>query len=181
MNYENEIWVAVKDYPNYEVSSMGRVRSLQRKAPHILKPAVTNSLGHLKVVLSKDGVRKQLFVHRLVAEAFIPNPENKPTVDHIDRDTSNNCVENLRWADQVEQNKNKKSENWSELCKVPVKCVETGEIFDNSCVAAHWIIDVGLSESKPKDISKYIRGVCKGTLKTIYGYHWEFYYEGADE
>lgn len=180
MNYENEIWMAIKNYPNYEVSSMGRVRSLYRRVPHILKPAVTNSLGHLKVGLYKDGKVKQLFVHRLVAEAFIPNPENKPTVDHIDRDTSNNCVENLRWANQIEQSFNRKeSGKPSEGCKIPVMCIETGKIFDNSCAAAHWIIDTGLSTSKPKDISKYIRGVCNGTLKTIYGYHWKFCNEGV--
>lgn len=182
MNYENEIWKEIEGYEGvYEVSNYGRVRSLKRKAPHILKPTVSNSLGHLKVNLFKSGMKKAAFVHRLVAKAFIPNPENKPTVDHIDKNTSNNCVENLRWADQVDQNSNKKRDGkWSEECRIPVMCVETEDVFDNSCAAAHWIVDVGLSTSKPKDISKYIRGVCNGTLKTIYGYHWEFFYGGIE-
>lgn len=176
--YENEIWKPIEDYEGlYEVSSCGRVRSLKRKAPHILKPAVANSMGYLDVLLYKEGKTKHKKIHRLVAEAFILNPENKPTVDHIDRNPSNNCVENLRWANQSEQSFNKENDGrWGEDCKTPILCIETEELFDNSCAVAHWIIETGLSTSKPKDIAKYIRGACKGNLKTAYGYHWEFYY-----
>ena len=94
--YENEVWKEIKNYPQYEVSNCGRVRSLKRKAPHILK-ACMSSCGYLCVTLSKEGKVKTFPIAKLVAEAFIPNPNNFPQVNHKDEDKSNNRVSNLEW------------------------------------------------------------------------------------
>lgn len=88
-----EIWRPVKDYDGYEVSNQGRVRSKYR----VLTPTPTNK-GYLRVNITKNGKSKSYRVHRLVAQAFIPNPDNKPQVDHINTDKSDNRVENLRWV-----------------------------------------------------------------------------------
>lgn len=99
---ENEVWKPIKDYEGiYEVSSCGQVRRLhkdKRSSPFkILK--LDTLRGYKKVHLYKNGSGKPFQVHRLVAEAFIPNPDNLPQVNHIDEDPSNNCVENLEWCD----------------------------------------------------------------------------------
>jgi len=84
----------IKGYENYLVSDRGRVFNLKFK--RFRKPA-KNSCGYFQVDLWKNGVGKTLKVHRLVALAFIPNPENKLTVNHIDSDRTNNFVSNLEW------------------------------------------------------------------------------------
>jgi len=89
----------IKGYPNYSVSDYGRIRN--DKTGRILKPQ-KNTCGYLQVDLHKNGVRKSQKVHRLVANAFIPNPENKRTVNHIDGIKANNFVSNLEWATQSE-------------------------------------------------------------------------------
>ena len=91
-----EEWKAIEEYDGrYEVSSFGRVRSLKREQ-RILK---ADCFGrYLQVGLYKNGVIKKKKVHRLVATAFIPNPENKPQVNHIDGNTKNNNIDNLEWT-----------------------------------------------------------------------------------
>ena len=106
---ENEIWKDIKGYEGiYQVSNFGRVKSLERVnsrgntvKERILKPHKTEK-GYLHIVLCKDGKTKLYRVHRLVATYFIPNPENKPEVDHINGQKDDNRVENLRWVTSKE-------------------------------------------------------------------------------
>lgn len=91
-----EIWKDINEYENiYQISNLGRVKSVKKGI--IKKPSVLPR-GYLRIGLSKCGKVKYYSIHRLVAEAFIPNPFNKPCVNHKDCNTSNNNVDNLEWC-----------------------------------------------------------------------------------
>lgn len=104
-----EEWKSIPGYEGlYEVSSYGRVKSLDRyvkvksksyrlQKGKMLSP-IKNKYGYLQVFLCCNGKYKIISVHRLVAEAFIPNPDNLPIINHLDEDKSNNRVENLEWC-----------------------------------------------------------------------------------
>jgi hypothetical protein len=93
-----EIWKPVVCYQGlYEVSNTGRIRS---KIRNIIMKQATHRAGYYYLGLRDNGEYKKYLVHRLVAEAFIPNPDNLPFVDHIDRDKQNNNVNNLRWTNK---------------------------------------------------------------------------------
>lgn len=91
-----EYWKPIVGFENYLISSFGRVKSLKRNI--ILKPGLVGE-GYLQVCLCKHNVKYKFFIHRLVAEAFIPNPNNLPCVNHKDEVKTNNHVDNLEWCD----------------------------------------------------------------------------------
>lgn len=117
MENNSEIWKPVVGYEGvYEVSSFGKVRSLKRTRKgkcesecgvkeRLLKPS-KHTKGYLVCGLSKDGKLKYFKVHRLVAEAFLPNPENKEQIDHINTIKTDNCISNLRWVTPKENTNN---------------------------------------------------------------------------
>lgn len=105
-NLNNEVWKVIPGFNNkYEVSNMGRVKSLMYKTPRILKSGTSiagNPNGYQKVMLRKNNKTHRLYVHILVAEAFLPNPENKPEVNHIDEVKTHNWATNLEWVTRKE-------------------------------------------------------------------------------
>ena len=119
----------MRDIPGYEglyaATEDGRIWSYRSKK--FLKPRITNS-GYCRVALYKDGKAKDFLVHRLVVEAYLPNPDNLPQVNHLDEDKTNNALLNLEWITAAE------NVNYSQARKVI--CVETDEIFDSMTLAA---------------------------------------------
>ena len=109
----DEEWKDIEGYEGvYAISNCGNIKSYtklnsrgQYLKQRILKPVLMKN-GYYTVTLYKDGCSSKKYIHRLVAEAFIPNSENKSTVDHINRDRLDNRVENLRWATYSEQRGN---------------------------------------------------------------------------
>ena len=100
-----EIWKDIEGYNGlYKVSNLGRVKSFNQTSPKIVSAQKTR-LGYITIKLYKNGESIRKSIHRLVAKEFIPNPENKPEVNHIDCDKSNNSVYNLEWATRSENMK----------------------------------------------------------------------------
>ena len=100
-----EYWKKIEDYEGYYISNLGRIVSeggLRRFLPKFIKGR-SDGNGYLKVVLYKNGKGKNFRIHRLVGIHFIPNPENKPEIDHINRIRNDNKMTNLRWATKSEQ------------------------------------------------------------------------------
>lgn len=103
----NETWVPIKDFPNYEINNIGSIRTISFKGNKVYRSrkARNDKDGYLIIDLY-NGSYKTLKVHRLVAEAFIPNPDNKPCIDHINGVRNDNRIENLKWVTQKENNNN---------------------------------------------------------------------------
>lgn len=96
-----EIWKDIKDYEGlYKISNLGNVKSLKTNK----NLYYSKSKNYLRVSLNKDGIRKGYSIHRLVAEAFIPNPNNYPCVNHKDCNGNNNNVDNLEWCTHKQNN-----------------------------------------------------------------------------
>lgn len=112
---EQEIWKPIKGFECfYEISNLGRVRSVDRIVERngnemFIKSKVKRLCikgGYYYVTLYINGVCKHKYIHQLVAETFIPNPQNKPCIDHINTNRLDNRIENLRWVTRKENNNN---------------------------------------------------------------------------
>lgn len=167
----NEIWKDIEGYEElYQVSNLGRVKRVT--TGRILK-SVKASNGYLSVSLYKDNIQTTNTIHRLVAQSFIPNPENKPEVNHIDEDKLNNMVSNLEWMTPKENlnhgTRNKRAgEALSKTLSIPIiatnlKTGESREFYG----ARECGRQLGLNQSN-------ITKVLKGRLKQTGGYTFKY-------
>lgn len=129
---QGEEWLPVVGYEGlYEVSNLGRVKRLSNSATckeKILTPQIQRD-GYQRVTLSKKGQKKRVSIHRLVAIAFIPNPENKEQVNHLDTNKLNNNLSNLQWATPKENIAHAVAHGLMKKSNKPIVAsnIETGE------------------------------------------------------
>lgn len=163
-------WRKVEGYENYSVSNTGSVKNT--KSGRVLALRRTHD-GYYGVNLCSHGKQKSVKVHRLVAIAFIPNPEKLYVVDHINLNKFDNRVENLRWLSLADNNRVYRKEQLSEeeqerrnnATRKKVICIETGEIYKSIAAAAKAFNVVNQS----------ISACVNGRTRTACGLHWEFY------
>lgn len=167
-----EIWKPVKGYEeNYLVSDEGRI--MNSSNGKVLSP-IDNGYGYKKIWLWKNHKGKRVYVHRIVADAFLPNKYGRKEVNHIDSNPSNNCVTNLEWVSSSENTKHavyKKSlKPWGNQSK-PIEAIDiaTGTIKKYATI----------SEAERDIGSRHITDVLKGKRYQCKGYTFH-YIEGGD-
>jgi hypothetical protein len=187
-----ECWKPVVGYEGlYEVSDGGEVRGKDREIKtnirfnkkriikgKILKKRV-GTKGYFSVDLCKEGKVSKTNIHRIVAEAFIPNPEHKKVVNHINGNKQDNRVSNLEWVTYQENHWH--ARNTGLLTEIgqhnnkTILCVETGKTFKNSTKAAEWLIENESNRTNAgiKTVMGNIRRAARGITPMAYGYHWE--------
>ena len=195
-----EIWRDVKGYEGlYQVSNLGRVKSLERfiktrknkngmngyihKQESIRIPT-KDYKGYLRLSLCKEGKLKLFRIHRLVAEAFIPNPNNLPQVNHKDENKENNCISNLEWCtNEYNHNygtRNKRVAEKQKGRKIPFEQIknkiavlqinkDTNEVIRKYDSIKEAQICCGI-----KTHYSHIGACCKGERKTAYGFKWRY-------
>ena len=179
-----EIWDDIKGYEGlYQVSNMGRVKSLPRKGTHVkeehILKAYKDHKGYPQVGLLKRGKRKIVAVHRLVAETFILNPLNLPQVDHYDDNKENNCVYNLQWI----TNADNMAKAWQTGARSLEKTYKRGKENARSKIVNQYDLEGNFIKQWYciKDIEKElgcnnrnISACCRHKRPTAYGFKWEY-------
>lgn len=163
------IWKKIEGFQNYSISDDGNVRN--DNTMKILKQHIGNR-GYYMVNLWRNNKGHWKTIHRLLAVAFIPNPENKLCVNHIDGNKKNNNINNLEWCTHSENQlhrsrilkKTRFPEEALKATRKAVICVETGEVFESVSEAAR---RCGLWQ---QNISK----VLNGEMHTTGGFHWGY-------
>lgn len=187
-----EIWKPIKDYEGlYEISNFGKVKSLSRniynlknkkfnrKTKEKILNCVSNKKGYLTIQLYKNGKQKQYFVHRLVAQAFINNFQNKPQINHIDGNKKNNKVDNLEWVSNLENNKH----SWliglrtnNTVCHKNNKDKRLTSIIQyslNGLILKKWNCINDVTKKYGYNHSNII-ACCKNKRATAYGFVWKY-------
>lgn len=164
------IWKEISGYDGlYEVSDTGLVRSLKFGKTRILKPRKHRD-GYLFVRLCKDGKVRQMLVHRLVALAFIPNPQNLDTVNHKNEDKHNNNISNLEWMTLTDnQNYGTRNKRIAEARSKQVQQLDkkTGELLATFPSIQEAERQTGIAGSN-------ICSCCRGKLKSAGGCRWRY-------
>lgn len=170
-----EIWKTINEYPEYQVSNFGRIKSFKvdKINGKIMKPYKCTK-GYLQIDISLDGRKRQnrvhLAVHRLVAKAFLANPDNLPEVNHKDEDKTNNNVNNLEWCtSKYNNNYGTHKERVAEHHRIHIYSIDKyGNIEHFKGVReATRIVTNGNSST-----SSAISNVLNGKRKTAYGRQW---------
>jgi hypothetical protein len=178
MNVAKEEWKPIKGYEGfYEVSDQGRIKSVARTL--IMKNGVRRPIkekiingsaqasGYLNVTLSKNGTCEKLRIHRIVAEAFVPNPDHMPEVNHKDENKQNNAAANLEWCDRKYNNIYGTAKLRSAITQgKPVLQILDGEIV-NAWPSA------GMAAAFTNATQGGISSCCRGEMKTSGGYEWK--------
>lgn len=175
-----EIWKSISGYEGYyEASNKGHIRSVDRlvkckngmriSLATILKPSL-GQWGYEQVTLRKEGSKKTVRVNRIIAQTFIPNPNNLPQVNHKDGNKINNSVENLEWCDASHNMKHCFDNHMSDWT-TKIKIIETGEIFNSKAECAR----------KIKGHVSLIDMCLRGERKTHRGFHFEIVGERASD
>ena len=148
-----EDWKDIEGFEDYTIDEKGNIYSKRKRK--YLKQTI-NKFGYCKVTLQKDKYKKVFSVHRLVAQAFIPNPKNKPQVNHIDSNRQNNNVKNLEWVTHKEQ---KTHEIKNGLCD---KNIEALKISNKKRA-----IPIIFKENKYSSVREASRktGICQWTIR----------------
>lgn len=168
-----EIWKPIEEFENYAVSNMGNVKNTI--SGRILKKYQTK-IGYIDVSLTLSGKTVTRKCHRLVALAFLPNPQNKPQVDHIDRCRNNNELSNLRWATAKEQALNRSyighhdNSRRRSIWKCDKETGERIELFQSSTLAAQSV----LHTTSTLHASNFIMSIARSNKVSAYGFKWEF-------
>lgn len=168
-----EVWKAIKGYANYQISNLGNVRKINkdyRCAKYKpLKPKLEKN-GYLRICLSKNSLKNYYNIHRLVAEAFIPNPNNFPIINHKDENRSNNNVNNLEWCTYKYNNNygNIKVKMSNSALKRKV------QQYDKNMNLLNTYISIKEASIKTNSNRRYISQCCKNTTLTCNGYYWRY-------
>lgn len=184
------IWKDIKGYEGlYQISNVGQVKSLDRIVKHsgeneriqkgrILKPFFNKDTGYVEIGLSKNGKSKKHRIHRLVADAFVPNLENKLEVNHIDEDKQKNTAINLEWCTRKEnenhgtkQMRKKSNTDYKAIGKKNMKKVMQYDIDGN--LVKEWESLSQINKELGYSTGN-ISSCCNGKLKKIYGSIWKF-------
>lgn len=190
LSLPNEEWRYIKDFgKRYAVSNFGRVVSLARKVsnhtgyinkPNRLLKTHKDQKGYIRTYLDKgDGKTRFIAIHRLVAIAFIPNPDNKPQVNHIDGNKENNNVDNLEWVTNQENQIHAVNNGLNNHSKYksgkPERKVLQIDLNTNEIIAKHNSISEAARAVGCKSPSN-IGGCCRNRYgrKTICGYKWKY-------
>lgn len=171
-----EIWKPIKNYENYEAGSCGFIRNTnfhRSGKTKVLKPSHSNK--YPIVQLFKNGVGKWEYVHKLVAEAFIPNPLNLPQVNHKDENPENNCVENLEYCDAGYNSRyGTRTKRLAEkLTNRLDESIVVGQFTRNNKLVAKYPSISEASRIVNVDITS-ITKCCKEKYKTAGGYKWAY-------
>ena len=151
----------LESFPNYSVTEDGRVWSNYKNI--FLKPTKKRN-GYLEVCLYKNGIAYTRGVHRLIAEAFLPNPNGYSQVNHKDEDKTNNCIDNLEWcSEKYNSNYGNAGLKHGISTGRPVRCIETGQAYFSAAEASR---QTGICVAS-------IKRVTCGKQKTAGGFTWE--------